>query len=130
MDTPYDAELFMEPDVHPWKEQWLDQIMEEVTQKRPFSMFGSENHGMIWRQSRDAMPIPLRHHLTGNSVFNLTDPFFNRFVEELEVERDTFYHVIVSLPWRLGVYAMKLLREVLKFYSLRSFYPRLFPSAL
>lgn len=94
MDTPYDAELFMEPDVHPWKEQWLDQIMEEVTQKRPFSMFGSENHGMIWRQSRDAMPIPLRHHLTGNSVFNLTDPFFNRFVEELEVERDTFYHVI------------------------------------
>ncbi len=71
MNAPYDAVLLMEADVHPWKEHWLDLIMEEVAEKRPFSILGSENHGMIWRQNRDDMPIPLRHHLTGNSVFNL-----------------------------------------------------------
>ena len=128
MDTPYDAALFMEPDVHPWKEKWLDQIMEEVTQKRPFSIFGSENHGMIWRQYRDSMPIPLRHHLTGNSVFNLTDSFFNRFVEELEAERETIYRAIVSFRW----VSEQPCYEITTKYSicLYGFYPRLFPSAL
>lgn len=95
METNYDAVFLMEADARPWKRQWMDQIVEEVVEKRPFSILGSENHGMVWKQNR-SMPIALKHHLTGNSVFNLTDPFFNRFVGELEAERETFYHAIVS----------------------------------
>ena len=96
MKKNYDAVFVMEADARPWKGLWLDRIVEEVTEKRPFSILGSENHGMVWKQNRNSMPIALQHHLTGNSVFNLTDPFFNRFVNELEAERETFYHAIVS----------------------------------
>lgn len=96
METHYDAVFLMEADARPWKGLWLDRIVAEVVGKIPFSILGSENHGMVWKQNSETMPIALQHHLTGNSVFNLTDPFFNRFVEELEAERETFYHAIVS----------------------------------
>lgn len=99
MEAKYDALLIMEADARPWKRHWMDRVVEEVAGKRPFSILGSENHGMVWKQNSGAMPIALQHHLTGNSVFNLTDPFFNRFIEELKAEREMLYHAIVRLAF-------------------------------
>ena len=101
MEAGYDAVFLMEADARPWKRHWLDQVVEETVEKRPFSILGSENHGVVWKHNRKSMPIALQHHVTGNSVFNLTDPFLNRFIEELEAERETFYHAIVSLAFML-----------------------------
>jgi len=55
---------------------WLDRLMHGIHSQMPFSVLGAVYAGSNWDSfADDDIPVPLRRHLNGNAVYNVTHPF-------------------------------------------------------
>ncbi len=95
----------MEPDSHPIKPFWLDDIIGEISELSPFAILGSKYDGNAWDDFAFDMSWELLHHLNGNAVYNLTNPLLLHIVSELESESQTDFNAI---PFDLRISQMIL----------------------
>lgn len=90
----YDLWYLMEPDSHPIKSFWLDDIIGEITESSPFAILGSKYDGNAWNDIAFNMPLELLHHINGNAIYNVTNPLLLHIVSELESESHTDFNAI------------------------------------
>eukprot|EP00591_Stephanopyxis_turris_P007579 CAMPEP_0195515324 /NCGR_PEP_ID=MMETSP0794_2-20130614/6429_1 /TAXON_ID=515487 /ORGANISM="Stephanopyxis turris, Strain CCMP 815" /LENGTH=918 /DNA_ID=CAMNT_0040643727 /DNA_START=275 /DNA_END=3031 /DNA_ORIENTATION=- len=92
----YEAMIALEPDSHPRIEDWLEGLLEEVEANAPLAILGSKYDGHSWDSFLDAVPLALLHHINGNAVYNISHPYLNLIVNELEEEQNTIFN---SIPY-------------------------------
>lgn len=90
----YDEMFIMEPDTNPRKNGWLDLLMEEVEEKKPFVILGSKYDGSSWDNFLDEIPLSLLHHINGNAIYNVSHPLLLDIVSELQAEAGTLYSAL------------------------------------
>ena len=93
--------FLMEADTFPRTQHWLDMLVREVDDSKPFGILGSKYQGHAWDTFIDKMPRALVDHVNGNAFYNASNKLLNRIVEELEIEKDSFYGA-VSYDYRIS----------------------------
>lgn len=69
---------YMEPDAVPQRSLWLEDIINEVLEKQPFAVLGSNYLGHNWDGFRESLPAALQHHINGNALYNVSHSTFER----------------------------------------------------
>eukprot|EP00977_Amphora_coffeiformis_P007065 scaffold1533_cov157-Amphora_coffeaeformis.AAC.6 len=90
----YDAMFLMESDTHPIAAGWLDNLIFEIEENRPFALIGSKYNGRAWDEFADQLSIALLQHINGNAIYNVSHPLMENIVSELESEAETVYNVV------------------------------------
>ena len=68
-------------------EYWLDRLLRDIEYRRPFSVLGSVYTGSNWDSFSDnEVPAPLRRHLNGNAVYNVSHPFLTEMLSRFNEE--------------------------------------------
>ena len=97
----YECFLIMESDTFPLTANWLDRLVQEVQDNKPFAILGSKYKGHAWDAFVDQMPLALVNHLNGNAFYNVSNTLLNMIVDELEEEKDSYYGA-VSYDYRIS----------------------------
>ncbi|KAG7343442.1 hypothetical protein IV203_021387 [Nitzschia inconspicua] len=100
-DAGYETFYYMEADSYPMKKGWLDLLLEEIHQKKPFGILGSKYKGSAWSAFVDRMPLALVEHINGNAIYNVSDKLLDMMLEELEYEQEGPYNA-VAYDYRLS----------------------------
>eukprot|EP00980_Cylindrotheca_fusiformis_P012481 scaffold3070_cov128-Cylindrotheca_fusiformis.AAC.6 len=98
------VEIFylMEMDSVPAKDYWLDELQQEIkNQVSDFAILGSKYRGDNWDSFYSQLPVALIHHINGNAIYNLTSPFFDMILEQLESEA-LFVENSVAFDYRIS----------------------------
>jgi hypothetical protein len=100
-NSTYETFYFMEADSYPQVGGWLDLLLHEIEQLRPFGILGSKYKGNVWDSFIHLMPVALVEHINGNAIYNVTDTLLNLMVDELERESDGLFNA-VAYDYRLS----------------------------
>jgi hypothetical protein len=90
----YQLAYLMEPDSVPLRRFWLDRLLAEVEERRPFAVLGSKYRGDKWYDFIKQLEIPLLNHINGNAIYNVSHALMNLMLGQLEVEADQMYNFI------------------------------------
>ena len=102
----YDAMYLMEGDSVPVADAWLDSLLSDVENHRPFDILGSVFKGDKWDPFLGSLDKSLVQHINGNAIYNLTEgSLLPTIVEELEREADG------SIPYDLRISQLTLTKN-------------------
>ena len=102
----YDAMYLMEGDSVPVADAWLDSLLSDVENHRPFDVLGSVFKGDKWDPFLGSLDKSLLQHINGNAIYNLTEgSLLPTIVEELESEADG------SIPYDLRISQLTLTKN-------------------
>lgn len=90
----YQLAYLMEPDSVPLWRFWLDKLLNEIEERRPFAVLGSKYRGDKWYDFIKELEIPLLNHINGNAIYNVSHVLMNLMLGQLEVEADQMYNFI------------------------------------
>ena len=90
----YELAFIMEPDNQPQRTGWLNEVLDDIQVNTPFALLGSKYHGHSWDGFKDVMPDSLINHINGNAIYNLTNPLFQTYHEELIREAGTKFAAV------------------------------------
>ena len=102
----YDAMYLMEGDSVPVANAWLDSLLSDVENNRPFDVLGSVFKGDKWDPFLASLDKSLVQHINGNAIYNVTEgSLLPTIVEELEGEADG------SIPYDLRISQLTLTKN-------------------
>eukprot|EP00978_Attheya_sp_CCMP212_P036454 scaffold165419_cov54-Attheya_sp.AAC.5 len=85
----YETMFLMEGDTVPVKPYWMDKLLVDIEEQRPFAILGSKYKGDKWDGFLDQLPAPLINHINGNAIYNVSSPWMDSIASQLEKESTT-----------------------------------------